>query len=232
MSIRQSNKSIRLLRLLTIFSVALSLLGFAGLGWLFYATQQTRMEEKIPSRHIPITVDGEFCEMTTPEIRINLSWPGRIALGKTGLIIVELAADENIQWTCPDLSNLLDVFIESRLEIPDSSLHPSNQLIQKFSQLTPQKFLWTVDFHKESTSDLSSFWLNLIIRKDAPVSDLNNSIIDIENWSLLTKNLPISIHSIAGFPAKSVLQTAISLTWFGLFLFLVCLVRYRKIVDR
>ena len=228
MSIKRSNKSNNLLRLLTIFSVALSVLGYVGLGWLFYSTKQARLEEKIPSRQIPITMDGKVCEMITPEIRINLSWPVRIALGKTGSITVELMADENIQWICPDLINFLDVLVESRLEIPDSSLHPANQLIQKFSQATPQKFLWSVDFHKESASDLSSFWLNLIVRKSEAVSDRNNSIIDIENWSLFTKNLPISILSIAGFQSKSVFETAISMTWLGQVLFLIALIRYQK----
>ena len=231
MSIKQSNKTFRLMQLLMLFSVALSMLGFTGLGWLFWSSKQTRFEETILSKKIPITVDGRFCEMITPEVDLSLSWPGRIALGKTGSIAVKLKSDGVIQWTCSDLSDSLDVLVESRVEIPDSSLHPSDRLIQSFSLSAAKNFFWTVDFHKVSTSDLSSFWLNLIVRKTEPDLDLNDSIIDIENWSLMTKNLPISIISLAGLPYKYLFQVAISLTWSGLILFLISLIyNQRKIV--
>jgi len=121
------------------------------------------------------------------------------------------------------LSNSFDVLLESRVEIPDSSLHPSDRLIQSFSQSAEMNFFWTVDFHTMSTSELSSFWLNLIVRKTAAELDSNESIIDIENWSLMTKSLPISIISLAGLPYQYLFQVALSLTWSGLFLFLIFL---------
>ncbi len=223
MSIKQSSKTFRLMRLLMLFSLTLSMVGFTGLGWLFWSSKQACFEETILSKTIPITVDGRFCEMITPEVDLNLSWPGRIPLGKPGSIAVHLKSNGDIQWTCSDLSNSFDVLLESRVEIPDSSLHPSDRLIQSFSQSAEMNFFWTVDFHTMSTSELSSFWLNLIVRKTAAELDSNESIIDIENWSLMTKSLPISIISLAGLPYQHLFQVALSLTWSGLFLFLIFL---------
>ncbi|MEN6481798.1 MAG: hypothetical protein ABFD29_06450, partial [Anaerolineaceae bacterium] len=170
--------------------------------------------------------------LNIPESSILISWPDRLGVGSQGNINVKFSTQKDFHWDCsgsqlPDDFSFPEVYLESRLEVPDAELDPSDNLIQEFSNNPEKQFHWTVHFPHPSDQFQSSLWTKILIRKFQSENTAKVSIIDVENWSLLNNTLPMSVVSIVGIPSTMVYKISAGIAFSGILLFSFLLFIYR-----
>lgn len=221
MNIKQPNKPAKIFcTILKVISIMMIFTGLAGISWFFWSKHQTILEKTIPAAEILISLEEQDCVLNIPESRILISWPDRVGMGSQGNVNVKFITLKDFHWNCsgsqlPDDFSFPGVYLESRLEIPDAELAPSDSLIQEFSSNPEKQFHWTVRFTHTSRQFQSSLWTKILIRKSQSENSEKLSIIDVENWSLLNNMLPMSVVSIVGIPSTMVYKVSAGIAFSG-----------------
>ncbi len=205
------------------FALGLLLLlaGFSGLIWSLWANRSAVLETDIPAVRVPLSWDEQDCELLIPAGRMRLTWPERIGLGRSGKVAVSYLPDADLEWECaqplPEGSSIPDVFLELRLEIPESLVEPALSLQQKFLPVSKKSFGWSVHFPQRTGVFTATIRMKTLIRFAEASTNSAVPVENLDDWLLATREMPVSVVSVLELPAGMILAASIGCLLVGLF---------------